>query len=53
MKEYVFIKCVKCKEKIKIAKNTGAYWIEYPTNMPYFLLNHSDCGEENFKIIFE
>jgi hypothetical protein len=43
--DYLYLKCSICQERVKLAKNKGAYWkTGYdPSWLADFLLLHADC----------
>ena len=49
--QYLFIKCEKCGDRSKLAKNKGD-WVVFDF-LSEFLLNHSDCGTENIMFGWE
>lgn len=50
--EYLYLQCIKCNDRVKLAKNKGASWKEFETNLSYFLMNHSECDVKKIKIEF-
>lgn len=50
--EYLYIKCLKCNERVKLAKNKGAYWKPY--NFLYdFMIEHGAYDHKPEDIVLE
>ena len=57
--EYVFLRCTRCGDKMKLAKNKGNYWkeieiteLEVQSCLDLFFLEHSTCPANSIKIEF-
>ena len=50
--EYIYLKCPKCNDRVKIARDKGSYWIDYDF-LPDFLLQHKSCGVTKLILEFE
>jgi len=45
--EYIWIKCIKCKDRVKVAKNKGSYFSTFNNFLRDFLIDHSDCDSDS------
>jgi hypothetical protein len=54
--EYFFIRCHKCNEQVKIAKNKGNHFVSYDNIQEWiaeFFDKHSDCEMVHIELISE
>jgi len=51
--EYVYLRCTRCGERIKLGRNAGGGWWGGFPGMTDFLLEHSGCGTQDIKLEWE
>ena len=49
--EYVWIKCRDCNDRVKVAKNKGAYFRPFDFLYDFFIM-HSACNQEDIVLEF-